>query len=94
MKKLKLKVTQSQLDDIQYIQEQLNVRFYGDVDDYQEVQSFIDEYIDEANNMEKTIEYAYLVYSDNYTGNRKQNGIYTQNSSDHLFGRTNFGTPK
>ena len=29
MKKLKLKVTQSQLDDIQYIQEQLNVRFYG-----------------------------------------------------------------
>lgn len=66
-----LKVTQSQLDDIQYIQEQLNVRFYGDVDDYQEVQSFIDEYIDEANNMEKTIEYAYLVYSDNYTGNRK-----------------------
>lgn len=71
MKKLKLKVTQSQLDDIQYIQEQLNVRFYGDVDDYQEVQSFIDEYIDEANNMEKTIEYAYLVYSDNYTGNRK-----------------------
>lgn len=71
MKKLKLKVTQSQLDDIQYIQEQLNVRFYGDIDDYQEVQSFIDEYIDEANNMEKTIEYAYLVYSDNYTGNRK-----------------------
>jgi hypothetical protein len=71
MKKLKLKVTQSQLDDIQYIQEQLNIRFYGDVDDYQEVQSFIDEYIDEANNMEKTIEYAYLVYSDNYTGNRK-----------------------
>jgi hypothetical protein len=67
----KLKVTQSQLDDIQYIQEQLNVRFYGDIDDYQEVQSFIDEYIDEANNMEKTIEYAYLVYSDNYTGNRK-----------------------
>lgn len=67
----KLKVTQSQLDDLQYIQEQLNVRFYGDVDDYQEVQSFIDEYIDEANNMEKTIEYAYLVYSDNYTGNRK-----------------------
>lgn len=66
-----LKVTQSQLDDLQYIQEQLNVRFYGDVDDYQEVQSFIDEYIDEANNMEKTIEYAYLVYSDNYTGNRK-----------------------
>lgn len=66
-----LKVTQSQLDDIQYIQEQLNVRFYGDIDDYQEVQSFIDEYIDEANNMEKTIEYAYLVYSDNYTGNRK-----------------------
>jgi hypothetical protein len=71
MKKLKLKVTQSQLDDVQYIQEQLNVRFYGDIDDYQEVQSFIDEYIDEANNMEKTIEYAYLVYSDNYTGNRK-----------------------
>lgn len=71
MEKLKLKVTQSQLDDVQYIQEQLNVRFYGDVDDYQEVQSFIDEYIDEANNMEKTIEYAYLVYSDNYTGNRK-----------------------
>jgi hypothetical protein len=71
MKKLKLKVTQSQLDDLQYIQEQLNVRFYGDIDDYQEVQSFIDEYIDEANNMEKTIEYAYLVYSDNYTGNRK-----------------------
>lgn len=71
MKELKLKVTQSQLDDIQYIQEQLNVRFYGDIDDYQEVQSFIDEYIDEANNMEKTIEYAYLVYSDNYTGNRK-----------------------
>lgn len=67
----KLKVTQSQLDDLQYIQEQLNVRFYGDIDDYQEVQSFIDEYIDEANNMEKTIEYAYLVYSDNYTGNRK-----------------------
>jgi hypothetical protein len=66
-----LKVTQSQLDDLQYIQEQLNVRFYGDIDDYQEVQSFIDEYIDEANNMEKTIEYAYLVYSDNYTGNRK-----------------------
>lgn len=65
-----LKVTQSQLDDLQYIQEQLNVRFYGDVDDYQEVQSFIDEYIDEANNMEKTIEYAYLVYSDNYTGNK------------------------
>ena len=66
-----LKVTQSQLDDLQYIQEQLNVRFYGDIDDYQEVQSFIDEYIDEANNMEKTIEYAYLVYSDNYIGNRK-----------------------
>ena len=37
----------------------------------------IDEYIEEADNMEKTIEYAYLVYSDNYTGNRKQNGIYT-----------------
>jgi hypothetical protein len=71
MKKLKLKVTQSQLDDVQYIQEQLNVRFYGDTDNYQEVQEFIDEYIDEANNMEKTIEYAYLVYSDNYTGNRK-----------------------
>jgi patatin-like phospholipase/acyl hydrolase len=71
MKKLKLKVTQSQLDDIQYIQEQLNVRFYGDVDDYQEVQEFIDSYIEEADNMEKTIEYAYLVYSDNYTGNRK-----------------------
>ena len=30
-----LKVTQSQLDDLQYIQEQLNVRFYGDIDDYQ-----------------------------------------------------------
>lgn len=71
MKKLKLKVTQSQLDDIQYIQEQLNVRFYGDIDNYQEVQEFIDEYIEEADNMEKTIEYAYLVYSDNYTGNRK-----------------------
>lgn len=71
MKKLKLKVTQSQLDDIQYIQEQLNVRFYGDTDNYQEVQEFIDEYIEEADNMEKTIEYAYLVYSDNYTGNRK-----------------------
>ena len=70
MKKLKLKVTQSQLDDIQYIQEQLNVRFYGDIDNYQEVQSFIDEYIEEADNMEKTIEYAYLVYSDNYTGNK------------------------
>lgn len=66
-----LKVTQSQLDDIQYIQEQLNVRFYGDTDNYQEVQEFIDEYIEEADNMEKTIEYAYLVYSDNYTGNRK-----------------------
>jgi hypothetical protein len=66
-----LKVTQSQLDDLQYIQEQLNVRFYGDVDDYQEVQEFIDSYIEEADNMEKTIEYAYLVYSDNYTGNRK-----------------------
>ena len=65
-----LKVTQSQLDDLQYIQEQLNVRFYGDIDDYQEVQSFIDEYIEEADNMEKTIEYAYLVYSDNYTGNK------------------------
>ena len=65
-----LKVTQSQLDDVQYIQEQLNVRFYGDIDNYQEVQSFIDEYIEEADNMEKTIEYAYLVYSDNYTGNR------------------------
>ena len=71
MKKLKLKVTQSQLDDIQYIQEQLNVRFYGDTDNYQEVQEFIDAYIEEADNMEKTIEYAYLVYSDNYTGNRK-----------------------
>jgi patatin-like phospholipase/acyl hydrolase len=71
MKKLKLKVTQSQLDDVQYIQEQLNVRFYGDTDNYQEVQEFIDEYIEEADNMEKTIEYAYLVYSDNYTGNRK-----------------------
>ena len=71
-----LKVTQSQLDDVQYIQEQLNVRFYGDIDNYQEVQSFIDEYIEEADNMEKTIEYAYLVYSDNYTGN-KQNGVYT-----------------
>ena len=70
MKKLKLKVTQSQLDDVQYIQEQLNVRFYGDIDNYQEVQSFIDEYIEEADNMEKTIEYAYLVYSDNYTGNK------------------------
>ena len=65
-----LKVTQSQLDDVQYIQEQLNVRFYGDIDDYQEVQKFIDDYIDEANNMEETIEYAYLVYSDNYTGNK------------------------
>lgn len=65
-----LKVTQSQLDDVQYIQEQLNVRFYGDIDNYQEVQSFIDEYIEEADNMEKTIEYAYLVYSDNYTGNK------------------------
>lgn len=65
-----LKVTQSQLDDIQYIQEQLNVRFYGDIDNYQEVQEFIDSYIDEADNMEKTIEYAYLVYSDNYTGNK------------------------
>lgn len=65
-----LKVTQSQLDDIQYIQEQLNVRFYGDIDDYQEVQKFIDDYIEEADNMEKTIEYAYLVYSDNYTGNK------------------------
>lgn len=70
MKKLKLKVTQSQLDDIQYIQEQLNVRFYGDIDDYQEVQKFIDDYIEEADNMEKTIEYAYLVYSDNYLGNK------------------------
>ena len=70
MKKLKLKVTQSQLDDIQYIQEQLNVRFYGDTDNYQEVQEFIDTYIEEADNMEKTIEYAYLVYSDNYTGNK------------------------
>lgn len=66
-----LKVTQSQLDDVQYIQEQLSVRFYGDIDNYQEVQEFIDSYIDEADNMEKTIEYAYLVYSDNYTGNRK-----------------------
>lgn len=65
-----LKVTQSQLDDVQYIQEQLNVRFYGDIDNYQEVQKFIDDYIDEANNMEETIEYAYLVYSDNYTGNK------------------------
>ena len=65
-----LKVTQSQLDDVQYIQEQLNVRFYGDIDDYQEVQKFIDDYIEEANNMEETIEYAYLVYSDNYTGNK------------------------
>lgn len=65
-----LKVTQSQLDDVQYIQEQLNVRFYGDIDNYQEVQEFIDSYIDEADNMEKTIEYAYLVYSDNYTGNK------------------------
>lgn len=65
-----LKVTQSQLDDIQYIQEQLNVRFYGDIDNYQEVQEFIDAYIEEADNMEKTIEYAYLVYSDNYSGNR------------------------
>lgn len=65
-----LKVTQSQLDDVQYIQEQLNVRFYGDIDDYQEVQEFIDAYIEEADNMEKTIEYAYLVYSDNYTGNK------------------------
>ena len=67
----KLKVTQSQLDDVQYIQEQLSVRFYGDIDNYQEVQEFIDSYIDEADNMEKTIEYAYLIYSDNYTGNRK-----------------------
>ena len=67
----KLKVTQSQLDDLQYIQEQLSVRFYGDIDNYQEVQEFIDSYIEEADNMEKTIEYAYLVYSDNYTGNRK-----------------------
>lgn len=66
-----LKVTQSQLDDLQYIQEQLSVRFYGDIDNYQEVQEFIDAYIEEADNMEKTIEYAYLVYSDNYTGNRK-----------------------
>lgn len=66
-----LKVTQSQLDDLQYIQEQLSVRFYGDVDNYKEVQEFIDAYIEEADNMEKTIEYAYLVYSDNYTGNRK-----------------------
>lgn len=65
-----LKVTQSQLDDVQYIQEQLNVRFYGDINNYQEVQEFIDSYIDEADNMEKTIEYAYLVYSDNYTGNK------------------------
>lgn len=67
-----LKVTQSQLDDIQYIQEQLNVRFYGDIDNYQEVQEFIDSYIDEADNMEKTIEYAYLVYSDTYEGNRNR----------------------
>ena len=65
-----LKVTQSQLDDVQYIQEQLNIRFYGDIDNYQEVQEFIDAYIEEADNMEKTIEYAYLVYSDNYTGNK------------------------
>ena len=72
MKKLKLKVTQSQLDDIQYIQEQLNVRFYGDIDNYQEVQEFIDSYIEEADNMEKTIEYAYLVYSDTYEGNRNK----------------------
>jgi hypothetical protein len=72
MKKLKLKVTQSQLDDIQYIQEQLNVRFYGDIDNYQEVQEFIDSYIEEADNMEKTIEYAYLVYSDTYEGNRNR----------------------
>ena len=71
MKKSDLKVTQSQLDDIQFIQEELNIVFYGDTENYQEVQEFIDEYIDEANNMEKTIEYAYLVYSDNYTGNRK-----------------------
>ena len=67
-----LKVTQSQLDDIQYIQEQLNVRFYGDTDNYQEVQEFIDSYIEEADNMEKTIEYAYLVYSDTYEGNRNK----------------------
>jgi hypothetical protein len=67
-----LKVTQSQLDDIQYIQEQLNVRFYGDIDNYQEVQEFIDSYIEEADNMEKTIEYAYLVYSDTYEGNRNR----------------------
>ena len=67
-----LKVTQSQLDDIQYIQEQLNVRFYGDIDNYQEVQEFIDSYIEEADNMEKTIEYAYLVYSDTYEGNRNK----------------------
>ena len=72
MKKLKLKVTQSQLDDIQYIQEQLNVRFYGHIDNYQEVQEFIDSYIEEADNMEKTIEYAYLVYSDTYEGNRNR----------------------
>lgn len=72
MKKLKLKVTQSQLDDIQYIQEQLNVRFYGDIDNYQEVQEFIDSYIEDADNMEKTIEYAYLVYSDTYEGNRNR----------------------
>lgn len=71
MKKSDLKVTQSQLDDIQFIQEELNIVFYGDTENYQEVQEFIDEYIDEANNMEKTIEYAYLVYSDTYTGNRK-----------------------
>ena len=71
MKKSDLKVTQSQLDDIQFIQEELNIVFYGDTENYQEVQEFIDECIDEANNMEKTIEYAYLVYSDNYTGNRK-----------------------
>lgn len=67
-----LKVTQSQLDDVQYIQEQLNVRFYGDIDNYQEVQEFIDSYIEEADNMEKTIEYAYLVYSDTYEGNRNR----------------------
>jgi len=64
-----LKVTQSQLDDVQYIQEQLNVRFYGDIDNYQEVQEFIDDYIDDANNMDSIIEHAYLVYSE-------VNGIY------------------
>lgn len=66
----KLKVKQSQLDDIQYIQEQLNITYYGDIEDYQEVQAFIDEHIDDADNMEKTIEYAYMIYSDNYRGNR------------------------